>query len=403
MQCKKLFFQNARGEKLAATLDVPISGKPRAYAILAHCFTCTKDLKANIHISRALSLRSIAVLRFDFTGLGNSEGEFPDTNFTTDLEDLIAASEFLAREYEAPRLLIGHSLGGTAALMIAGEIPSVQGVVTIGSPFDPWHVAHHFEEYHEAINQKGEAEVLLAGRKFTIKKQFMEDLKKYSAKETISQLKAALLVLHSPRDQTVDISNAAKIFQAAKHPKSYVTLEPADHLLSNNDDSYYAGEVIAAWANKFLGLNKQSVKRPSDNLVRVTTGGTGFYTEINVNQHSLVADEPVSIGGTDLGPTPYDLLASALGACTAMTIRMYADRKKWKLTEVNVQVKHEKTHARDCANCDEKPNQIDQFSREIEVVGDLSAAQKEKILEIANKCPVHRSLHAEVKVVTAIK
>ena len=322
MQSQRLFFNSATGDKLAARLDLPADGKPIAYALFAHCFTCSKNLKAVGNISHALTAAHIAVLRFDFTGLGESEGNFADTNFSSNVRDLVEAARVLERDYQAPKILIGHSLGGAAVLQAASDIPGAVAVATIGAPAEPQHVLHLLGSSREVIERQGEAEVSLAGRTFRIKKQFLDDLAETRMSETIRHLNKALLVFHSPLDTTVGVDNAAKIFQAARHPKSFVSLDQADHLLSKERDSIYVGEVLAAWARKYIEVPEAQVRQTvaEGNQVVVRTERGGFRSEIMVRQHSLVADEPLAMGGTDQGPTPYDLLVAGLGACTSMTI-----------------------------------------------------------------------------------
>lgn len=402
MSFEKLSFENADGDVLAARLDLPVEGAPVAYALFAHCFTCSKNLKAVGHISRALTQQGIAVLRFDFTGLGESEGEFSDTNFSSNVEDLLVAARFLDAHYEPPSILIGHSLGGAAVMQAANQLESVAAVATIGAPYDPAHVKHLFDEAEGEIHHKGEATVRLGGRPFTIKKQFLDDLDAHRVEERIKSLNRALLVFHSPVDQTVGIENAALIYQAAKHPKSFISLDQADHLLTDETDSLYVGAVLAAWAKKYVNLDrvKARLQPLDDHRVVVQIGSSGFRTDVFASGHALVADEPESVGGTNLGPTPYDLLNAGLGACTVMTLRMYADRKGWPLKSVTARLKHAKVHAEDCATCENKPAKIDQIDREIELEGPLDASQKKRLLEIADKCPVHRTLEGDIRVVT---
>ncbi|MCK5420361.1 MAG: alpha/beta fold hydrolase, partial [Desulfobacterales bacterium] len=257
MQFKNLEFKNKEGQTLSARLDLPVDGKPLAYALFAHCFTCSKNIKAIAHISRALTREGIAVLRFDFTGLGESEGNFADTNFSSNVDDLIVAADFLKSNYKAPKILIGHSFGGAAVLQAADRISSATAVVAIAAPSDPQHVTHALGSATASIQNRGQADVTLAGRTFTLKKQFLDDLKFVNMKETLKNLNRALLVLHSPIDETVGIENAAQIFQAARHPKSFISLDKADHLLSAQEDSLYAGAVIAAWALKYVSAPQE--------------------------------------------------------------------------------------------------------------------------------------------------
>ncbi len=401
MPSKKLHFENPEGDALAARLDLPDGESPCAFALFAHCFTCSKDLRAVGAISRALNHHGIAVLRFDFTGLGESEGDFADTNFTSNVDDLVVAADFLAENYEPPRILVGHSLGGAAVLQAAHRLDSVQAVSTIGAPYDPEHVTRHLEDAVEDIKAKGEARITLAGRTFTIRKQFLDDLAATRMEETIRTLDRALLIFHSPIDQTVGVENAGRIFQAAKHPKSFVSLDDAHHLLTDRADAEYVGVVLGAWAEKYVDRSRSEPQKP-ERAVTTRTGGA-YRTDIQAGRHSLVGDEPEEVGGDDAGPTPYDLLLSALGSCTGMTLRMYADRKEWPLEETIVRLSHEKIHAKDCESCETEKEKIDHIEREIEVRGALTDTQRQRLLEIANKCPVHRTLHSEVKVQSSLR
>ena len=405
MRFKKLEFENIDGQILSARIDLPVAGEPAAYALFAHCFTCSKNIKAIAHITRALNREGIAVMRFDFTGLGESEGDFADTNFTSNVDDLIAAAEFLKSNYEAPRILIGHSFGGAAVLQAAARISAAAAVVTIAAPADPRHVTQSLGGATQIIRQRGEADVSLAGRTFKLKKQFLDDLQFVNMKETLKKLNRALLVLHSPVDETVGIDNAAQLFQAARHPKSFVSLDKADHLLTNPADSLYAGAVIAAWASKYV--SDAHTEPPSGDEARhqitARIGKTGYVTDIMAAGHSLVADEPQSMGGSDLGPAPYDLLMAALGTCKAMTLRMYADRKQWPLDDVSVRLNHKKIDAADCDTCQTKEGRVDQFDCEIELGGVLDDQQKQRLLQIADRCPVHRTLHSEIVVRSKLK
>ena len=344
------------------------------------------------------------MLRFDFTGLGESEGDFADTNFSSNVADLVAAADFLLTEFAAPQILIGHSLGGAAVLQAARHIPSSAAIVTLAAPSDPGHVTRLLGSTKEEIETRGEAEVELAGRTFRIKKQFLDDLERTRMQEAIGHLDKALLVCHSPLDNTVGVENAAQIFQAARHPKSFISLDRADHLLSDQSDSLYVGSLIAAWAHKYIKTpqrREQPASLPHDGVV-VQTGRTGYQTEILAGGHSLVADEPVAAGGTNTGPTPYAYLLAALGACTSITLRMYADRKDWPLDSIAVHLTHRKIHAQDCRECQTKEGRIDAIERRIELAGGLDTAQRTRLLEIAEKCPVHRTLHSEIVVKTQL-
>lgn len=352
-------------------------------------------------ISRALNRQGIAVLRFDFTGLGESEGDFADTNFSSNIDDLIVAANYLADYYESPRILVGHSLGGAAVLQAAHHIDSVQAVSTIGAPHDPEHVTRHLEDAVDDIKAQGEARITLAGRTFTIRKQFLDDLAATRMEETIRTLDRPLLIFHSPIDRTVGVENAARIFKAAKHPKSFMSLDNADHLLTDRSDAEHVGTVMGAWAGKYVDRSEAEADQPEGQVTTRTE--EAYRTEIQAGQHALVGDEPEEVGGDDSGPTPYDLLLSALGSCTGMTLRMYADRKEWPLDETIVRLSHDKIHAKDCESCETDAGKVDRITREIDVRGDLTATQRERLLEIANKCPVHRTLHSEIEVQSSLR
>jgi putative redox protein len=405
MQFINLEFKNKDGQTLSARLDLPVDGKPVAYALFAHCFTCSKNIKAIAHISRALTREGLAVLRFDFTGLGESEGNFGDTNFSSNVDDLIVAADFLKSNYQAPGILIGHSFGGAAVLQAAGRIPSSTAVVTIAAPSDPQHVTRALGSAAASIQNQGQADVTLAGRTFTLKKQFLDDLDFVNMAETLKNLDRAILVLHSPIDETVGIENAAQIFQTARHPKSFISLDKADHLLTNSEDSLYAGSVIAAWARKYVTAPYTNVSQPdiAENQAITRIGKSGFVTEIVTEGHRLVADKPVSMGGTGSGPAPYGYLMAALGACKAMTLRMYSDRKEWPLESVTVKLAHQKIDAADCETCQTKEGKLDQFDCEIDLSGGLDDQQKQRLLQIADRCPVHRTLHSEIIVKSKLK
>jgi len=398
---EKVEFPGALAARLNARLDSPVA-PPVAYALFAHCFTCSKETRAATYLSAALAERGIATLRFDFTGLGGSDGDFANTNFSSNVGDLLAAAAFLRERFRAPELLVGHSLGGAAVLAAAPRIPEATGVATIAAPFDPAHVLRLIPRRDE-IERTGEAEVQLAGRTFRIKKQFLDDLADHRLGDAVRGMGKALLVMHSPRDDTVDIDNATRIFQAARHPKSFVSLEPADHLLNRREDASYAGHVLAAWAERYLRGRRAEAPVPVDEKVVVRETREGKFAQlIAAGRHVLRADEPVAAGGLDSGPTPYDLLLAALGACTSMTVRLYADHKGLPLERVAVELKHDKIHAADCAECETREGKIDRIERILSLEGVLDEAQRAKLLEIANKCPVHRTLHSEMSIATRL-
>jgi putative redox protein len=389
---------------LAAVLDLPVDDEPVAYALFAHCFTCSKDYKGVSRVSRALAAEGIAVLRFDFTGLGESEGDFSSTTFSSNVDDLVAAADFMARDFEAPTLLLGHSLGGAAVLQAAQRIPAATSVVTIAAPSSTEHLAGMLRSSADDIEANGEAEVSIGGRSFRIRKQFLDDLAAVNMEATIADLDRALLVLHSPLDRTVGIEHATAIFRAAKHPKSFVSLDTANHLLTDPGDARYAGAVIAGWARRYLGELQEDRKLPveGDSRVVARTEAGGFRTEILANGHPLVADEPESIGGTNAGPCPYELLSSALAACSTITLELYARRKQWPLQAAEMRVRHAKTHCDDCADAERASSRIDRFDCELRLEGPLDDEQQQRLLKIAGRCPVHRTLISDAEIVTTL-
>ena len=403
---ERIEFQGSQDATLAARLDLP-DGEPRAYALFAHCFTCSKDVFAAARISAGLAGRGFAVLRFDFTGLGASDGDFANTDFSSNVQDLIRAADWLRTDRRAPDLLVGHSLGGAAVLAAAGDIPEARAVATVGAPADPAHVTHNFEADIGRIEAEGAAEVRLAGRTFTIRRQFLEDIEGQRLADRIGTMKKALIVFHAPLDATVGIGNAGAIFQAAKYPKSFVSLDDADHLLTRRADAVYVADVLASWAVRYLPKPERAAQRrlePEPGELIVYETGTGKFAQIvDDGTHRLQADEPVSLGGSNTGPTPYGYLAAALGACTTMTLRMYADRKKWPVEWIATRVRHDKVHAEDCADCETRTGKIDRLSRSIEVWGDIDAEQRARLLEIADKCPVHRTLERSNTIETEIR
>ncbi|ASJ62164.1 OsmC family protein (plasmid) [Sinorhizobium meliloti] len=400
----RLQFPGHSGATLAARLDLP-NGPLRAYALFAHCFTCSKDLAGARRIAAELAREGIAVLRFDFTGLGSSEGEFASTNFSSNVADLLSAADYLRHHYEAPSLLIGHSLGGAAVLAVAGDIPEVRAVATIGAPADVGHVLKNFGTSLEEIERSGSAQVDLAGRRFVVKRQFVEDARAQRIKDSVARLKRPLLILHAPLDQTVGIENATDIFLAARHPKSFVSLDKADHLLTDPEDAAFAGRIISEWLTRYLPADTPQATKPIEHVRVRETGEGKFQNAVQAGGHRLFADEPESVGGLDSGPSPYDFLAIALGACTAMTLRLYAGHKQLKLGRIGVAVSHSKIHAKDCEECTEleRSGRIDRFERVISIDGEVSEELRGKIAEIADKCPVHRTLVAVAKISTTVK
>jgi uncharacterized OsmC-like protein/pimeloyl-ACP methyl ester carboxylesterase len=396
-------FTGEGGHQLAAALDLP-DGPVHAYALFAHCFTCGKDVLAAKRIAVALVAKGIAVLRFDFTGLGSSEGDFANSTFSSNVADLVHAADHLRETRGPPSILIGHSLGGAAILAAAGQIPDAKAVVTVAAPSDPAHVTHFFKDKIEDIRTQGQVAVQLAGRPFNIKREFLDDIAEHGLMAHVARLHKALLVMHSPTDATVGIDNATNIFLAAKHPKSFVSLLGADHLLSNKRDSAYVADVIAAWAERYVDpVTAAPVAAAAEgprNVVVRETRASKFQQTVTSGPHRMLADEPVAAGGEDTGPGPYDLLLSALGACTSMTMRMYADRKSLPVERITVTLKHNKIHAEDCAECETKEGLIDQIDRLIAIEGVLDADQRKRLMEIADKCPVHRTLTSEVRILT---
>lgn len=410
IESERIEFEGATGETLAARLDVP-AGHVEGYAVMAHCFTCSKDMWAVERISRRLADQRVATLRFDFTGLGHSQGEFANTNFSSNVADLVEAARFLADsdDHETPSLLVGHSLGGAAVLAAAHELDSVEAVATIAAPCNPGHVQEMFDEKVREIERDGEAEVTLAGRKFRIRNQFLEDLDDQRMVDRIGELDRPLMIFHGPLDNTVGIEHAARIFKAAKHPKSFVSLDKADHLLRRREDAEYVANVLSSWVQRYLPGGAADKREPrekpdlgeGDVLVTETDEGR-FTNDIFAGRHYLRADEPTDAGGDDTGPDPYGLLSASLGACTSMTLRMYADRKEWDLESVEVRLRHEKIHAEDCEDCDSESGKVDRIERRLTLTGDLDDEQKERLVEIADKCPVHQTLHRQNEVITTL-
>lgn len=398
---QKISFENANGYELSAFLELPADTKPYAYAIFAHVFTGNKSLTATRHIARGLTQNGIAVLRFDFTGLGESEGDFADTNFSSNVKDILAAANYLEQNYEAPKILIGHSLGGAAVIFASSQLESIKAVATVGAPSDPEHVTHLLRDKVDDIISLGKAKVNIGGREFMIKKQFLDDLQNKNMFEILKDLKKPIMVLHSPQDTVVEIDNAAQIYHAAFHPKSFVSLDGADHMLTNKGDAAYAGDIIANWVKRYIEVPKKKLLK-TDSSVVAKLGSVGYAAEIRAGEHGLIADEAEDVGGEDFGPSPYQYLSVALASCTVMTLQMYARRKKWPLENVLVHIDYDKRYVEDCQDCPDKPRKIDVFRKKIVIEGDLDEVQRARLLEIADRCPVHKTLHSEVQIETVL-
>ena len=419
-QSQPATFTGSRGDQLAARLDLP-DGEPLAFALFAHCFTCSKDLAAATRLSRGLADRGFGVLRFDFTGLGSSEGEFANTDFSSNIQDLVLAADWLRANHSAPAILIGHSLGGAAVLAAASQVPEAVAVATIGAPFDPSHVTGLFPDtVHDQLQRSGEADVQLAGRTFRVRRELLDDLEEHHLAEAIGSLRRALLVLHSPIDEIVDVDNARQIFEAARHPRSFISLDGADHLLTRRTDADYVADILNAWAGRYLpdrppataaAPSPTQAPAPAQTLdssdpqlgtVIVTeTGVGGFQQQVAAGRHRFLADEPVGVGD-DTGPNPYELLLAGLGSCTSMTLRMYAERKGWPLEHVEVQLRHDRIHAEDCDNCEATSGLVDTIDRIVHIVGPLTSEQRNSLLAIADRCPVHRTLTNEIHIRTKL-
>jgi uncharacterized OsmC-like protein/esterase/lipase len=402
MNLQKIIFKNHDGVELVGRIELPADQFAHNFALFAHCFTCTKNLSAVKNISRSLTSAGFGVLRFDFTGLGESEGDFADTNFSGNVEDLIAAAEYLEEHFSAPSLLVGHSLGGAAVIIAASQLGSVKAVATVGAPSSPKHIQHLLMNSLDEIESKGMAVVNLSGREFTIKKHFLDDLEAHSLPEVARHMNKALLIMHSPQDTTVAIKNAEEIYLAAHHPKSFVSLDGADHLLMKKEDSLYVGKVIAEWASRYVDMPKMERISSKNDVMASLDADAGYTTQMKVGNHYMLADEPKAVGGNDFGPNPYDLVSAGLSACTAITVQMYVRRKGWDLKNIEVHTSYSKKHAFDCEHCDEDSAKIDTFSREIKLEGELDEKQIQRILQIADRCPVHRTLHGETQIDTKL-
>ncbi|MCF4101820.1 bifunctional alpha/beta hydrolase/OsmC family protein [Gillisia sp. M10.2A] len=401
MSSTKVTFTNKDSHSLHGKLELPIDQEPHNFVIFAHCFTCNKNYFAVKNISEALTSKGFGVLRFDFTGLGESDGEFEDSNFSGNVEDLLSAADFLEREYKAPTMLVGHSLGGAAVLFAAKKIKSVKAVATIGAPASVTHVQNLIEKHIEEIQSQGRASVNIGGRSFYIQKQFLDDLESKQLLDILPNTEVALLLLHSPQDTIVGIRNAEELYLAARHPKSFISLDRADHLLQQTEDSQYTGELIGSWAMRYIDKPK-TVSLQSKHDVAAYLGESGFTTHIQSGEHRLIADEPISVGGNNFGPNPYEYVSAGLAACTSMTIQMYARRKGWKIHSVETHIDYSKDYASDCDHCDDTTAKIDTFKRKLVIMGDLDEKQYTRLLEIADKCPVHKTLHSPTQIITTL-
>ncbi len=402
MRTEKVNFKNKNGDDLSGYLELPLNQDPHNFVLFAHCFTCNKNFFAAKNISGTLAQNGYGVLRFDFTGLGESEGDFADSNFSGNIQDLLAAATYLEEEFKAPSLLIGHSLGGAAVLFAAKELESVKAVTTIAAPSTTAHVQHLIENNVDEIEKNGEAKVNIGGRSFKIKKQFLDDIDKHELKPYLSELRKSLLIMHSPHDKIVSIKNAEELYIAARHPKSFVSLDGAEHLLAAEGDATYAGNVIATWASRYLTIPNKEIPESNADVVAGLEKEDAFTTRMKAGNHTFLADEPISAGGKDYGPTPYQFLSSGLASCTSMTLQMYAKRKKWPLEDVETHVYYSRKHEKDCEDCENSNSKIDTFKREIKLYGDLDEKQKKRLLEIADRCPVHKSLTSATNIKTKL-
>lgn len=398
MNSQKLKITNSSGVELSASLDLPVGQKPQHYAIFAHCFTCHSNLNAVRNISRELTAHGFAVVRFDFTGLGQSQGEFADSHFSANVSDLEKVSDFISEHYMPPSLLVGHSLGGAAVLVAASRLDNIKAVATIGAPAHVSHVKRHFSSQIDELSEGEVARVNIGGRPFNINRQFVEDFDQIDLPAVVHKLKKPVLIFHSPFDKIVGIENASILYDSAFHPKSFVSLDSADHLLTQQQDSMYVGTVIGAWAQRYFAWEEDETLDPHEEQLvgYLDLREDNFTTTIQTDKHTIIADEPVSVGGDNLGPSPYDLLSASLAACTTMTLKMYANRKGWDLQEVYVYVTYSKKHGVDMDVESGKKGYMDHIIKKLKFVGELSEEQKDRLKEISSRCPVHKTLSREV-------
>ena len=404
MNTVRLEIENRKGLKLQAYLELPANQKPNHFAIFAHCFSCNSNFNAVKNISRSLSNHGFGVLRFDFTGLGRSEGEFAESHFSANVEDLLDVSAFLEKNYKAPSLLVGHSLGGAAVIVAASKLENVKAVATVGAPATVGHVTHLFSHGIDDIPEKGEVEVKIGGRPFKINQEFVNDFSKTDLPEIIKDLRKPLLVMHAPFDKVVGIENAHEIYHNAIHPKSFVSLDDADHLLSRPKDSIYVGKMIGTWVERYFEQEENKmISTEGEQLVgHLNLLEDNFTTSIQTKKHSFIADEPESVGGEDFGPSPYDFLSAGLAACTVMTLKMYAERKKWDLQEVFVYITYSKKHSDDLDIAVDTPTRFDHLKKKLKFIGNLDEKQRQRLKEIAAKCPVHKTLQSKIIIETEL-
>lgn len=404
MKIIDLKIVNKAGEKLAAHLVIPADEQINNIAIFAHCFTCSSSLFVVKNISNELIEKGISVLNFDFTGLGHSEGDFSETNFSNNISDLEDVNSFLTETYIAPTILIGHSLGGAAAIIAASQLENIKAVVSIAAPSYVKHITRHFQNFDEIIKEKGHAMLSIGGRPFTIRKQFIDDLEKHNLEEVVKGLRKPIMIMHSPQDNIVDIENAGRLYNNAFHPKSFISLDGADHLVRNKKDAAYIANVIASWVERYVpiaanGTNEAIMLKNVDGEQVLVYHETSvpYTNHIYTKTQHILGDEPIDFGGNDLGLSPYELLIAAIGSCTTLTLKLYAKRKEWDLREVYVYLSYAKKHAEEIENREpEAMGKLDFIRKKLKLVGNLSEEQIIKLKEIASKCPVHKTVAGKV-------